>query len=628
MARAIRWTVPFKSLSGISCRVDIYDEGWTGSVTTLQGSANPFEYSENNDEDLLNHVIRYRTGYLRVIEDNFGDLDALYPLVNTDRYIEFYYGDNLDFVGFIQAQAFEKDWAAGPRVVELPVISPLGLASSIKIDYADVNPPRWWTLRSWLAYTFNKFNANYTGFYFPQFTTQSDYTLVLSLYMNSMVFCPYGTTYDKTGDNMKGIYDPKMLEDVLTTICTGFGLIVHDVPGTPVFQRVDYQGNYVQFVISGGASQQAQGITDLTAIAEVNSDDNVQSVVMPLSRVVVTYDGEECIPAMNFDRCRGYIRPCNLPDEEFCTNSPMIADFEGTYTIYAGIDSNGRLDNGNICLGAFGSGSLSEMLVFRAALSWPLGQKVMTYTFFEYNGEAYRLRFKHQYGESIENLNNPEIVDVITGTTHATIGVRIKMGSMYLLSDGTWSSSIGTGYSKVFNDGKVDREIQIAPYLYQDPQPLTVEFFAVSSIGVNHVNTISDVRLEKFGSAADAYVGRNIEPVTYKVEGDPSFTEGSVGRGCGLACPTKNRLRYNSNQIDGTTWGQLMDAGPTYQFMLTAQDRIILDVEMSYQSPVLFYINRHTIWGSTGKWRTIARIFQPWNDNYRFTLHHSTVFDY
>ena len=42
MARGKRWTVPFVSLSGIECRVDIYDEGWTGEVTTLQGAASPF----------------------------------------------------------------------------------------------------------------------------------------------------------------------------------------------------------------------------------------------------------------------------------------------------------------------------------------------------------------------------------------------------------------------------------------------------------------------------------------------------------------------------------------------------------------------------------------------------------
>ena len=62
MARVKRWTVPFMSFNGTSCHVDIFDEDWTGSVTTLIGAANPFEYEEDNDEDLLNGVLRYRSG--------------------------------------------------------------------------------------------------------------------------------------------------------------------------------------------------------------------------------------------------------------------------------------------------------------------------------------------------------------------------------------------------------------------------------------------------------------------------------------------------------------------------------------------------------------------------------------
>ena len=97
-----KWTVPFVSLNGTSCRVDIYARDYAGdTVTELSlsntnapgcAAANPFEYSEDNDSDLLS-VIRYRTGYLRLIEHEYGGLADIYPSVNTDRYVEFYYGD-------------------------------------------------------------------------------------------------------------------------------------------------------------------------------------------------------------------------------------------------------------------------------------------------------------------------------------------------------------------------------------------------------------------------------------------------------------------------------------------------------------------------------------------------------
>ena len=82
MTRAKRWTIPFKSLNGTNCRIDIYDEGWSGAVTELStanantpgvAAADPFYYEENNDESLL-EVIRYRTGYINLVETIYGGL--------------------------------------------------------------------------------------------------------------------------------------------------------------------------------------------------------------------------------------------------------------------------------------------------------------------------------------------------------------------------------------------------------------------------------------------------------------------------------------------------------------------------------------------------------------------------
>jgi hypothetical protein len=69
-----RWTVQFKSLNGTTCRIDIYKRGYTGTIVdTLIAAANPINYSEDNDSDLLNNVIRFRTGYLRLIENYYND---------------------------------------------------------------------------------------------------------------------------------------------------------------------------------------------------------------------------------------------------------------------------------------------------------------------------------------------------------------------------------------------------------------------------------------------------------------------------------------------------------------------------------------------------------------------------
>ena len=196
MARVKRWTVPFMSFNGTSCHVDIFDEDWNGSVTTLIGAANPFEYEEDNDEDLLNGVLRYRSGYLRIVEETYGDLDALYPATNTDRYIEFYYGENLDFVGFIMAQEFDNDWVSGPRIIELPVISPLGLAAGTTLDWtqfvATGNVPSWFSIRMMINRALTALNAAYAGFYFPKYTSAESYSVVAdALYLNTLTVVPF-----------------------------------------------------------------------------------------------------------------------------------------------------------------------------------------------------------------------------------------------------------------------------------------------------------------------------------------------------------------------------------------------------------------------------------------------------
>ena len=69
MARAKRWTIPFKSLNGTDCRIDIYDEGYTDTAVELSpnnanapgyAAAEPIFYEEDNSDNLLN-VIRYKT---------------------------------------------------------------------------------------------------------------------------------------------------------------------------------------------------------------------------------------------------------------------------------------------------------------------------------------------------------------------------------------------------------------------------------------------------------------------------------------------------------------------------------------------------------------------------------------
>ena len=617
MARVKRWTVPFMSFNGTSCHVDIFDEDWTGSVTTLIGAANPFEYEEDNDEDLLNGVLRYRSGYLRIVEETYGDLDALYPATNTDRYIEFYYGENLDFVGFIMAQEFDNDWVSGPRVIELPVVSPLGLAAGTTLDWTQFvttgNVPSWFSIRMMINRALTALNAAYAGFYFPKYTSAESYSVVAdALYLNTLTVVPFGNNYIKTSSSgdLTGIYDPMTVADLLTMICTGFGCILHDGIDYPVFQRVDWDGDYVRFGLTAQSVPTPQTVTDVTAIASVASADNMKSVVQPLSKITVTYDGDDSIPEMTMNRCRGEERGSALEDYELCTNTPNISDFVGSWSTAIGFDANGQIAEGKIALAAAGSGSLTEQILYRKASDWSTHKLLGSYTFFEWWGESSRLQFSFKYGESIDNMNNPEIVGF-----HSKVSVAIYAGS-HQLAAGSWS------------DGREICEVGFLPYYSGTPQPLTVEFYCEDSL-TEWICSISDVKIVRFETEADNYLERKIWPKEYKIEGTPSFTEGSLTRGFGIWADTTHKLRYNSDIVTGTIQVEIKDNDPQYPYLTQPQERLLIDVKTeSYQQLAPWYMNRQTLWSSSKKWRCIARSFRPWDDAYRLTFHHSPIFEY
>lgn len=638
MARAIRWQVPFVSLNGTQCRVDIYQEDWEGGITILSETnanapavpaADPFVYEENDSEDTLSDVIRYRTGYLTLIEKEYGGMNDIFPAVNTDRYIEFYYGQTLDFTGYIQAQSFENDWSPGPREIKLPIISPLGLAQGTYFDWTAYNPPRWITLQSAISACFNVLNGGYTRYIFPQIISSALGKVVNDLYINSLLLTPWGDTYYKGGNSLEGIYEPANVEEVLTLICTTFGLVLHDVPDTPVFQRLDWSADYMNRAIGSAYSNTpvSPAITDLTAIAEVDSADNTESIVLPFSRIEITRGGDEPNYNMTFDTCRGYRAGCALPDYSAAYNQPNIADFSGTYDILS-IDSDGKIEKGKISLAAFGQGGLSEAILYRSNI-WAPRTLVATITIYDWIGESCKLSFKHTWGTSVADMKSEDFHNY-----YPPVGVLVKTGSYYFSTTSLWQPlpSGFTGYTSSWQDDTTECIVSITPFYSASPQPLVIEIYAWSVSWLEQVyvdswvQSINNLRIgPSANSAFDAYIGRN-QDKSIIVTGEPSIEESSVERGLSLMEQTTHCMRMSTN-ITGADQNDVRNY-PRYPHLLTAQRRLQVDLAFDARPDnIALYTNRLTLWGSNDKWKVIARSFHPWDDMERLTLHSSEVFN-
>ena len=243
MARNIRWFVEFKSRSGVNCRVNIYDNDWPAGVTMgLRGAADPFYYEEDDSDDLLNDVMRFRTGYIRVIEQTYGALDDIYPTSTFDRYVEFLYGGNVEFNGYIQVQDFGNILEPGPRVIELPVISPMGLFEQRKFN--PIIPPTSKTLGQLLDMML--VGSSYQKVTVPDITGIGLWQQVFSL-----VVSPWNDNYHHSENvgALQKVMEPETYAYLIEGICKAFGWICHDTPQALVFTSFDHTGQYAYYPV-------------------------------------------------------------------------------------------------------------------------------------------------------------------------------------------------------------------------------------------------------------------------------------------------------------------------------------------------------------------------------------------
>ena len=84
MAYGIRWQINFSSVAEKDYRVNILDEGWTGSVTQLTGSDEPFVIEEDDDPDTFT-PIRTKTGYINIVTDNINLVRNIIPMTGATR---------------------------------------------------------------------------------------------------------------------------------------------------------------------------------------------------------------------------------------------------------------------------------------------------------------------------------------------------------------------------------------------------------------------------------------------------------------------------------------------------------------------------------------------------------------
>ena len=301
MSRKLKWTLDYRSVKNVACRVEIYEEGYAGTaVTSLTGTKSPFMYQDDEDQDMLNFM-RYRTGYIRVVESTFGELADLAPQSLLHHYVVAKYDNSIVFTGYMQVVQFDSSWSAAPRVLEFPVISPLGLMSSFLFKKPQTEPSLTTigTLIKEAMTALNPFAANdnsspgWKGVIYP-----SDTTYPIDARIHSTAVCPLNDSFEFY-DTLDKLYNPISYATFLEGICKCKGWMLHDYQTYLIFTAYDYSGKYSYIDLemldsfTPTRADNGNGSTSrtLTNYYQYRDNDALYSTVFPLHSITLENGG-------------------------------------------------------------------------------------------------------------------------------------------------------------------------------------------------------------------------------------------------------------------------------------------------------------------------------------------------
>lgn len=613
-----KWTIPFVSLKNVSCRIDIYKRGYTGSsVTTLSpyvsgapgvAAAQPFYWEEDDDNSLL-EVIRVKTGYINLVETTRDGLSDLYPSTNTEHFVEVYYDSYLVFTGFMQAQTFENEWGPAPRELSFPVTSPLGLMDGY--TFSTINPPSMVTFATLFREIINNSDGVY-NYVWMQSTGGNPTKSVNefnSMSIQSLVVSPYRSDFGYGDTNpFEGVSYLYFIE----AVCNAFGLIAHDEPGRLVFSKFDNTNNYYLYINRSGTVSvwTLSGDYDLDAEFENHSDDNAESLILPLNKITIDYEGEAVKDAkMNFDYFSkvagtimlggwGMVKCTNLDGcltSDQLINNPII-------------DSNGNMNSNGVAFIACGADNLTEQIFAQFPSLSP--NNIFKWIIPDWSGNSGRIKFKVFGGNGIHILQDHDV--------ELGLSIYLSCGNLkYDFSNQSWGS---TSYAKQLS-GVGEKEV--AFYRPTIIAPLIIEVFVTSYSGFAVCFSFQNLRIEANSDKVGAYLGLESRDLKRVIQGTSSPEEGSVDATIGRFFTNYTNYVYSTNP----NYGQ----NPQYNYLKTAQNRLVISgALMSDGSPRALlspYMNKTTFWKSGWKWKIIAVSFEPREDLCTLVLHHSTVND-
>ena len=596
---ATRWTTTFKSRGGVTCLVKIYDPDFPSTVDPfdVKAAADPFSYQEDDSQDLLNDVMRYRTGYLRIIDDDtlgIKHISDIYPQKAFDRYVEVFYDGVLSFTGYIQVTDFDDEQVPQPRVLEFPITSPLGLFDKKTFSNIAYMPPRMVTLGQMLSRALQSFN--YERVYFPK---SHGYPNPVHLGMKcfSTLVSPWDDNYHTsvTSAWAQKVMKGEPLSYLIEAICKAFGWICHDTPTALIFTAFDYQGAYsyspVDHIYETGYIYDATDIPT-TAVAVTDyltpADDRANiETIQPETGIEVEYEGDDGTIDFSFDRT--YV------DREQGTDGvvtmPGMSPSDGEQWSVCDLAPIGSLNEFQN-LGAISFDTDGKVVQGKGIVAWNGHVGILFSTGIQ-DGHICTIR---QYVRKATNVSYGVKYDIMTSDN--------SIGALKEPDEPEAFKTVHISTSKTQTDNYV--EVVFTYHPGSTPLPSQSLIFIENIEFTRHLSSepYASYR-EKPANASDV-----IDP-TGSLDGNPAISS-SVSMPVSMY---RNNDRLLGTQVRASRL-------TTYPYLFTPRKELKARFRITSAMPWPYSL---MVTHLSKRWRVIAQQWEPWNDEMVLTLEHSSI---
>ena len=608
MARAIKWTIPFKNLSNMDCRIDIYEEGYSDDPIVLSptnadapgyAASNPFVYEESNTEDLM-EVVRTKTGYINLVELQQDALYELFPQTNTEHMVKVYRGTALIFVGFLQAQSFDNEYKPCPRLISIPVACALSVAYGIRFN--PTSQPSYRTLASVLKEAVETIDAGIDKIIFPDYIL-SDTERILSLRINTLAYCPFNDDYNIYVGSLETLYNPDLVSDFIENLCHCFGLTAHTNGSYIVFAKYDYDANYNEYIVNTMDSDTpsyraiASGgtVVDITSL-QPKSDQSRETTILPVNKVEIEYDDKiDPSYSLPYNRTKAHTYGDN-----WVILTPSTDEITSDYFTFATMPIYGS--NNVACCATNGSettNGFNEMIMFSRGgelFTWKL------YNVPKYANRGCRLTFSLLFVTAHES-GGRKYYDTAAAPAKS-MGVRIKNGSKYFQSNGTWAAAADVLYRNTGGtEGETNEwELTIWTAMNDITSPLEITFFAHSNYGLM---AMEDITFEPIQKGIEKYVANDNSNRDVFISNNGSVKTTSLSQ-------TFNVRRNSEKALVKSNGGFYSTIASNYGYMFATQ--YLLTYDTFTMPSLIHYLQKYIIGSSSVKRRIVGFDFNLWDD--------------